>query len=100
MASFIELSDFRQTVDYETLQDKIKEAIGIKAVAIGDEATPTLAEVDWAKSALESPGVELAKVINYVIAANSTATIAQIIAATDVAIQTNVNNAVDKILGL
>lgn len=100
MATLAELADFVQTPDYQALIKKIRTAIVIKAVAIGNLAVPTPAQIDFAKSALRDPSSESQIVSNYVIAANSTATIAQIVAATDSLIQTNVNNAVDKILSL
>jgi hypothetical protein len=100
MATYTELVALKGTPDYDTLKNKIAVAITIKAKAIGDSATPTAAQITWAKEALVNPVQKAEQIINYVLAANIGATIEQINAANDAAIQTNVNNAVDKILSL
>lgn len=100
MATLIELSDYANTPEWQTLRRKIAVACAKKAKAIGDLATPTEAQTTWAVATLQRPDAAAGTVINYVIAANATATIAQINAATDAAIETAVGNAVDKILSL
>ena len=100
MATLLELSDFSQSSDYQTLNKKIVSAIAKKAVAIGNLTTPTAAQIDWCKAALASPAGEARTVINSVLAANAGQTIAQIVGATDTQIETQVNAAVDKILSL
>lgn len=100
MATLLELADFSASTDYPTLAKKIRVAIAKKAVAIGNLATPTAEQLAWAKDALQFPERVGALIINYVLAANAGATIAQIVAATDAAIETQVGNAVDKILSL
>lgn len=100
MATLLELSDFAASSDYQTLNKKIVTAIAKKAVAIGNLTTPTAAQIDWCKAALAAPADQARTVINYVLAANAGFTIAQIIAATDTAVETQVNAAIDKILSL
>jgi len=100
MATLIELADFAASTDHAVLVKKIRVAIAKKAVAIGNLASPTAAQLAWAKSALASPAEAASLIITYVLAANAAATIAQIVAATDTAIETQVNAAVDKILSL
>lgn len=100
MASLLELSDFAASSDYQTLNKKIVTAIAKKAVSIGNLTTPTTAQIEWCKAALAAPGLEARTIINYVLAANASATIAQIVGASDAAIETQVNAAIDKILSL
>lgn len=100
MATLAELYDFQQTVDFDALRKKIAVACAKKAYSIGETATPTAAEVAWAKSALETPDYVARIIVNYVLAANADATIAQITSASDATIETNVWNAVDKLLSL
>lgn len=100
MATLAELYDFHQTVEFDALSKKISVACAKKAYAIGETATPTAAEVTWAKSALENPDYVARIIVNYVLAANADATITQITSATDETIETNVGSAVDKLLSL
>lgn len=100
MATYTELYQYRATDDYQALENKVAVAVAIKAQAIADLPTPTAEQIAWAVEALSSPGGKAETVINYVLAANSGLTIAQITAATDAAIQTNVNAAVDDLFGV
>jgi hypothetical protein len=100
MATLLELADFAASADHAALVKKIKVAIAKKAVAVGNLATPTAEQIAWAKDAIAAPDRYAGIVINYVLAANASASIAQIVAATDTAIETQVGNAVDKILSL
>jgi hypothetical protein len=100
MATYLEFANYVGTENYQILLSKVRVAIAIKAKSIADLPTPTPAQVGFAKLALQSPGEVSGQIINYVIAANSDASIAQINAASDGAIQTNVNAAVDDLLSL
>lgn len=100
MATLLELSDYVKTPAYEILSRKIQTAIAVKAVAIGNLASPTASQVRFATSALENPQRVATSIIHYVLAANAGYTIAQINAAGDETIQAQVNNAVDKLLSL
>lgn len=95
MATYQELYDLGSN---SALRNKIAVAVAIKAQTILDEASPTVAEVEWAKEALNAPLREADILMHYVLAANRAATTGQIVGATDSAIQTNVNAAVDKII--
>ena len=83
---------------YDILLRQIIVSIAIEAKlitdAIGTGSPPTANQIAWAKNALNNPQTEQARVFWYVIAANNTATIAQIQTATDSAVQTNVHAAV------
>ena len=94
MATYQELFDIRNDVP---LHDKVSIASVIKAQTLLD-STPTQDEVDWAKITLEDPNSRANQIMYYVLAANNTATIAQILAATDTAIQTNVDDAVNALI--
>lgn len=91
MATYQELFDIRNDT---TLHDKVTIASVIKAQTLLD-GTPTQDEVDWAMVTLDDPNSRANQIMYYVLAANNAATVAQILAATDAAIQTNVDNAVD-----
>lgn len=95
MATYLELFALRSNSD---LIDKITVAVVKKAQSLLDGGAPTAAEVAWANDAIQSP-VEKAKTLtNYVLAANSGLTTGQITSATDAAIQTNVDSAVDALI--
>lgn len=100
MATYTELFEYRSTDEYQTLTNKIAVAVAIKAQAIADLASPTAEQIAWAVSALNSPQGQAATVVHYVIAANNSLSIAQINAATDSAIQVNVDAAVDDLFGV
>lgn len=100
MATYTDLADIQENASYGALVQKIRVAAVIKAVALLDAATPTSAEVAWALSALDSPASAAESVSWYVIGANNSATVAQIVGASDAAVQTNVNAAVDKIVSV
>lgn len=95
MATFLELFDLRSD---STLRNKIAVAATIKAQTLLDTASPTVAQVTWAKATLADPLHVADDLLSYVLAVNKDATVAQIQSATDAAIQTNVNAAADKII--
>lgn len=96
MATYAELYDLRSN---SALRNKIAVACAIKAAALIDLEPPTAAQLAWAKATLGTPTAVADDVMNYVLAKNSGATVGQINAATDAAIQTHVNAAADKLLG-
>lgn len=75
MATLLELADYSKTPEYNILLRKILTAISIKAVAIGNLATPTTEQVTFAKNSLTNVNSTANIIINYVLAANSTATL-------------------------
>lgn len=100
MATYLELSNYSSTPEYQTLVNKIKVAVAIKAKAITDLETPTANQINFAKRAFEAPSEVSSSIVNYVLAANAAVSITAINAASDSAIQTNVNLAVDDLLAL
>jgi len=96
MATYTELFDLKSN---DALKNKITVAVVVKANALISAVTPTASEITWADNVLSNPSIESSRLINYVLAANKSATVAQISSATDSAIQTNVDEAVDAIIG-
>ncbi len=92
MATLSELQDLAHNND---LRGKIERAITIKALAVTKEATPSAGRLQWGEDALASPDTQIQLMLNYVLAENAAAAIAQITSATDASIQTNVDDAVD-----
>lgn len=95
MATYTEIYDLRSNSD---LRNKIVVAVAIKAAAILDSATPTAAQIAWAKAAIANPMGQADDLLVYVLAKNAALTAAQITGASDAAIQTAVNGAIDKII--
>lgn len=95
MATYAELYDLRSD---SSLRNKVAVAVAIKAQSLLDGGSPTSAQVTWAGEALRNPVGKAGELLNYVLAANNDATAGQITSATDAAIQTNVNAAVDAIV--
>lgn len=95
MATYAELYNLRSDT---ALRNKVRVAVAKKAQALVDLATPTQGQLAWASQALTNPDAVADQIFNYVLVVNSAATAAQIQAATDAAIQTNVNAAVDKLV--
>lgn len=98
MATYSELAVIAQDAGFGEFVQKVRVAVVVKAVAFLGAATPTPAEIEWSVAALDEPGRAAHSVTWYVIAANSGAAVAQILGATDTAIQSNVNAAIDKIV--
>ena len=95
MATYLELSSLSNDSD---LRNKVAVALAIEAQAILISASPTAAQASWASRVLRNPLTEARSAINAVLAANSSATVAQIQAATDTAIQSNVSDIVDVLI--
>ena len=95
MATYLEI---RQLFNDSDLYNKIQVAstIAAEAIRVEDAATDNHANrLLWAKSAFESPNAVAKKMIMAVLAGNADLTVAQIQGATDAAIQTKVDAAVD-----
>ena len=99
MATYAELAAIRQEPLWNDLIDKIVVATSIKASEVIDSATPAATLLEWAKRAIAKPSDAANDIAFYVVAANKTATIAQILSAVDGDIQTNVDAAIDSIYG-
>lgn len=95
MATYAELYDLQSS---DALRNRVAVAVVVKSQILLDLASPTAAQVAWAKAALSNPGQAAAVLLRYVLAANKALTVAQINAATDAAIQNNVNTAADKLI--
>jgi hypothetical protein len=97
MATYAELHSLRSDSD---LGNKIKVAIAIKAHAILGENSPDAGpnRKAWAEVALANPESVLDQLFNYVLAENSAAAVGAISGASDVSIQSNVDDAVDSIV--
>jgi hypothetical protein len=87
MATYLELFDL-QTND--GLRQKVAVA---SAVAAQNEltGTPTQQAAIWAKEVVANPLAAAERIVILILAANASATVAQINAASDASIQTNVN---------
>ena len=95
MATYLEILTAAQNDD---LRNKIRVACIIAANTVRIENVATInhaARMLWAKSVYESPVNAAEKMLWAVLAQNNTATLSQITAASDAAIQTNVNAAID-----
>ena len=90
MASYIEL---RNVVDDDTLRNRVDVAVVIAASDLLS-GTPTTSDQKWAANVLGNPRVEGAKALRSVIAINKDATVANILAASDAALQTNVDSVI------
>lgn len=100
MATYNELANIREEAGWGAFQEVVTTACAVKATALLDLPTPTAAQVDWALAALERPAETAKTIATYVIAANKDASLAAILGATDVLVQTNVDAAVDKIVSV
>lgn len=103
MATYEELAGLRGDSRFGAFQHKVEAAIAIKAHAIAT-ATPAASSAarTWAQDALRDPVGQAATLINFVIAANNTATVTQILEADDTgspSIQEAVDEAVDTLFG-
>lgn len=95
MATYQELFDLRSN---DALRNKVSVAVVVKAQSLLDGATPSAAEVAWANAAISNPVEKANVLLNYVLAANKSANVAAITGASDSAIQTNVDAAVDALI--
>lgn len=95
MATYLEIFALRND---SNLQDKVAVAVVKKAQLLLDAASPTASQVTWSLAAIENPKSKADGLLNYVLAKNSAATSAQILAVDDATLQTAINAAVDKII--
>lgn len=95
MATYSELFAIQNDA---TLRNKIQVAVTVKAQSLLDLASPTANQVLWASNALNNPTQTMVRIMPYVLAANKSATQSQITGASDSAVQTNVDAAVDKLI--
>ena len=102
MATYAELAAIGATDPdgFNALRDKVRVAVVIKAQAIAADVASTAEQNAWAVDALQEPITQTDPVMNYILAANAGVTIANILSASDSAIQTNVDAAVDTLFGV
>ncbi len=94
MATFIELYNL---ISNGELRNRVRVATRNAAQDLLD-GTPTADETDWAAEVFSNPKSESKKAFESVLAANRTATVAQILGADDAAIQTNVDAVVPNLV--
>ena len=99
MATYAELATIKDDDAWNGLVNKIAVACSIKATAVIDSATPPATLLEWAKQSIADPLSASNDIVYYVVASNSSATLAQIYGASDTAIQNNVNTAIDAVYG-
>jgi hypothetical protein len=95
MATYAELLS---ALDNEALLAKIRVAIWVAADAVRAEDTGTINHANrllWAKAALQNPDSVAKQMVPIVLAQNRSATLAEIVGATDAQVQTAVNTAVN-----
>ena len=95
MALYLELLTLQENED---LNKRMRVAVTIAAVAVMTEVDTTANHVNrllWAKEAFSSPDVMAKQMFRAVLAQNASATVAQIEGASDSAIQSKVNDAVN-----
>ena len=99
MASYQDLYALKDDSD---MQEKVSVACVIAAQAISTDETPPTnqaARLVWAANAMSNPRSVAIPMLWAVLAANANATVLQITGATDAAILTNVEAAVDLFAG-
>ena len=95
MATYLELFGLKSN---DTLRNKVEVACVIAADAIRQESDATVNHANrlkWAAAVFANPRAEGERMLMALLAANNTMTTGQITGATDAAIQTGVNNAVN-----
>lgn len=100
MATYAEIATINSDAAWQAFADKAMVAAIIKAHAVINATTPPITRLEWARSALANPRTAANDIVFYAIAANSGATIAQILSASDAAIQSAIDTAVDAIYAL
>ena len=94
MATYLEL---REVFVEGSLVNRTEVAVVVKAQAIFEEAAPSAERLAWAEGALSSSKADAYKFLKYVIADNKDVAASAIVEATDAALQTAVDAAIDKL---
>ncbi len=94
-AQYLEIYGIATGDDGANLRAKITVCAAIKAHAISLEVGPSQTRADWAREALENPQSKVELLLNYLLAADNTLTVGQITGASDAAIQTRCDSAID-----
>ncbi len=99
MATYEELHDLSASA-LDPVRKRIRTAICVKAQAIAINSQATTLQKNWSLQALTSPVTYESIILNYLLAANKSATTAQIISVNDATVQAAVDSAVDTLLGV
>lgn len=97
MATLTELTSLVQAPP-QALVDKITGALLIEANLLV-AGTPSTAQMEWAKEVFQDAGRYRSAALGAVVAANNTATVAQIQGASDAQVQTAVHAVVPTLVG-
>ena len=104
MANYTELSALRGNAGWDGLIERISIACIVMAHAITQEATPVEKRIAWARSTVKDPRAAayciVWNVISAAYAANPNITTAQIMGASDAAIQTIVDSTIPMLCGI
>lgn len=101
MATYLELSNAEGDAGFTNLRSKVKAAATIKAQLIVAQAGAATSKArDWAIGALQLPSSVVLPLFFFVLADNANLTVAQLQNASDAAVQTAVNKAVDQLFAL
>lgn len=95
MATYLELAEITEENGWGDFFSKTVTATQVKAAAIIDSTSPSSVALDWAKECLKTPRQSALDLVAYVIVSNNGISIAQILGASDGAIQSNIDSAVD-----
>ena len=99
MATYAEVASIREQEAWNAFLNKVRVAATIKAAAIIDSDTPAAAALEWARQTISNPSSAGDGLVWYVVASNVGVSVAAMLGASDSAIQTNINAAVDAIYG-
>jgi hypothetical protein len=80
----------------DAFRHRLEVAVCVKAHSILQEPSPSAGRLAWATAAFSGTAAEADRMLRYLLAANKDLTVAQIEAATDDALQTKADEAVDK----
>lgn len=98
MATYTQLYDLRSDPQWGAFVGRVQVAAVVAAQGLIDGVAPTPAQIAWAQGTLDDPRAQADRLVNYVLAANKSATTAQIFSATDTTLQTNIDAAVAKLV--
>jgi hypothetical protein len=96
MATYTEIYDFVRGNAVESLTKKVTVALAVKAVSFL-AGTPTAPQKEWAAYCLRNPETYVVPCLRAMVAFNKALTIAQLTAAPEGDVQTNVDAVVDKV---
>lgn len=96
MATYTDIYTFLQGDASEPLAQKVAVALAVKAVSFL-AGTPTAAQKAWAQSCLQNPDTYIVPVVRALVAYNRLLTTAQMAAAPEGEVQTQVDAVVDKV---